>query len=136
MLADVFFVTAAPCGYKENSVSKFAKDVAGLSARDVKFFAQEIRQRHLATARANVPSNAALGNFLRDIKETKEPALRNRVERALENEKVRTNLVGTKSDGPQRTPAQPEPVPAPDPTIDDAKTAEDIPTREKAADVV
>jgi putative transposase len=117
-------------------VSKFAKDVAGLSARDVKFFAQEIRQRHLATARANVPSNAALGKFLRDIKETKEPALRNRVERALENEKVRANLIGTKSAGPQRTPAQPEPVPAPDPTVDDGKTTEDILTREKAADVL
>lgn len=73
-------------------VSKFAKEVEGLSVRDVKFFAQELRQRHSATSRDNVTSEGSLGKFMRDLKEVQEPALTHRVAIRKEAQKLHTKL--------------------------------------------
>ena len=66
-----------PTGWVQ-CVSRFAKEVEGLSVRDVKFFAQELRQRHSATRRDNVGEDMALGKFIRELKEVQEPAMTRR----------------------------------------------------------
>lgn len=65
--------------------SKFLKQVAGLSSRDVKFFAQELRARHAATMRNRADIHTAKGEFLIDLKENKETEIQIRLDKAAEN---------------------------------------------------
>lgn len=74
--------------------SRFAKDVEGLSVRDVKFFAQETRQRHPVTAGSHIQSDTKLGEFMLEAKTSKEPAMRRRKEQALENHALNSTPSG------------------------------------------
>lgn len=86
-------------------ISRYAKEVAGLSVRDVQFLAQELRQRHPATARTRPDADAKLGAYLRQVKEVQEPELRRRIERAAENREVASHLVHSSPPGDTRDPA-------------------------------
>ena len=74
--------------------SRFVKEVAGLSARDVQFFAQDLRHRHAATEQDHLRSDTELGGYLRYLKEIQEPELQARRDRARENQGVNSGLSG------------------------------------------
>ena len=74
--------------------SKFTKEVAGLSVRDVQFFAQDLRNRHAASDQDHLRSDTELGDYLRYLKEIQEPELRARRDRARENHSVNSRLMG------------------------------------------
>lgn len=99
--------------------SKFRTEIAGLPARDVQFFAQDLRQRAASIADDVQLSDTDLGAYFRYLKETREPALLERRDRARENHSVRAKLLGQDEEVPPKA-AKPDPAPqtsAPAPSI-------------------
>lgn len=82
-----------PTGWVE-CVSKYRKEVSGMTVRDVKFFAQEQRQRHQATAQSRRESDLEHGQFLRHIKEDTEPELVRLRDAARESHRLNAQLAG------------------------------------------
>lgn len=99
--------------------SKYLRDVQGLSVRNVKFFAQELRQRHASTAKERMKSDVVFGEFLRDLKDKKEPGMQVRAQKAAESTALNKHLTTVST-----PPVKPVPV-------QDLPVTEELPIRKK-----